>query len=66
MAHEAVLACGPLKRSRRVYEKGANPAEPERARENRTSDLSVSDLEDFHCVSLCTALQAPASAAGGS
>lgn len=40
MAHEAVLACGPLKRSRRVYEKGANPAEPERARENRTSNLS--------------------------
>ena len=25
MAHEPVLACGPLKRSRRVYEKGAKP-----------------------------------------
>lgn len=43
MAHEAVLACGPLKRSRRVYEKGANPAEPERVRTNRASNLSVSD-----------------------
>jgi hypothetical protein len=30
------------------------------------ASLSVPDLADFHCVSLCTALQAPASAAGGS
>jgi hypothetical protein len=45
VAHEAALACGPLERSRRVYEKGANPAEPERARENRTSNLSYLILQ---------------------